>query len=189
MEKPTLYFDETVKLAQMGCQRSMTKIWNDNIGMARHLAKTFVSSNSEMDEVVCVGMTKAFKCLHQWNGSGPFQGWLRTVLRRTYINHSQDRRRKLETRPTISSGEIEMYDRIDDSSKPGDFIATAIIMKGVKTLSRSQQRTFELVGIQQYTYEQAAAEIGTTPGTIKANMFDARQKLKRYCIDNGLVEA
>jgi RNA polymerase sigma-70 factor (ECF subfamily) len=189
MEKPILYFDETVELAKMGCQKSMTKIWNDNVGLARHLSKTFVSSKSEMDEVVCIGMAKAFKCLHQWNGSGPFQGWLRTVLRRTYINHCRERMSRLEKRPTISSGEIEMYDTVAESSEHGDFIAAAKIMEGVKTLCRSHRRTFELVGIQQYTYEQAAAELGTTPGTIKANMFDARQKLKRYCIDNGLVEA
>lgn len=188
MEKPTLYFDETVKLAQMGCQRSMTKIWNDNLGMARKIAKTFVSSKSEMDEVVAIGMTKAFKCLHQWNGSGPFQGWLRTVLRHMYINHYREKMRRLETRKIYSVGEIEKFDTIADSTRHGDFVALDLIMEGVKALPRSHRRTFELVGIQQYTYEQAAKELGTTPGTVKSNMFEARQKLRKYCIANGLVE-
>lgn len=190
MEKPTLFFDETVELAKRGCQKSISKIYKDNYEFAVKLAWSFSSSKEETDELACLGMMRAFKSINQWNGSGPFQGWLRTVLRRAYISHFREKMGKLERAKIVSVEPDGFQLDVEDPTKFSDFTVIELIEKGLQTvLCENQRRTFELVGLKQFTYEDAAKELGTTLGTVKSNMFDARTKLKKYCAQMGIKKA
>lgn len=180
--KEVTHFNDTVRLAKLGCQRSITQLWNEHKYLAEYIVRKYVRQDYEVDEVVSLAMTRAFAKLPIWDGTGKFSSWLSVVVKRVALSYVKER--MLRRRDIVELVTNEHDQPIKE--KQSDFLAERMIHDFVTKLPKHQRKIFECMAIREMTYPEAAKELGTTVGTVKSNMFEARQRLKKLCIDAGL---
>lgn len=115
-------------------------------------------------------------------GSDNFSGWLHTVA--ANLTYDALRKRKADT----------LRNRVytEKEQQPGGFTSTetlllekeytALVQMALDTLPDKQKQVFILIKQQGLSREEAAAQLGVAPETVKSNLQAATQKLRAYCI-------
>lgn len=125
---------------------------------------------------------KAYKALHTFHG-GAFKPWLLRIVTNTCYDYLRARKRK----PTnslddaIESGSHQLRFR-DSSEGPEDYVErrelNGIIQWAVEQLSEHQRAVVVLVDIEGFSYEETAAILSVSLGTVKSRLSRARAKLR-----------
>ena len=180
-QKEVIHFNETVTLAKLGCQRSITELWNSNRELAVKIARKYVDNEFEVDDIVSLAMVRVFSKLSAWDGTGSFASWVSVVIKRVALSYIKDSRRK--TRNVV---ELENASDRHESFEMNDFLAEQIIHSLINKLPKSQRRVIDCMVVQGMTQNEAARALGTTIGTVKSNIFEAKHRLRQMCIEAGL---
>lgn len=147
------------------------------------LKKTGDESTAEDLTIETFG--KAFQCLHQYTPEFAFGTWINKIAANNFIDHKRRTKRKtLSIDNTFEDDEGQTY------SPPGipcgqpdpeeNFILKqkAILMHEiVDGLKPHYRKLIELRYFSEYSYQEIAKELGLPLGTIKAQLFRARELL------------
>jgi RNA polymerase sigma factor (sigma-70 family) len=128
---------------------------------------------------------KAFQCLNQYTPEFAFGTWINKIAANNFIDHKRRTKRKtLSIDTTFEDTEGHIY------SPPGipceqpdpeeNFIRKqkAILMHEiVDGLKPHYRKLIELRYFSEYSYQEIASELGLPLGTIKAQLFRARELL------------
>ena len=153
------YTDKLVDEARTGNRRALAELWNQWKPLAYKTSARYLTDRGELDQAASQGLAKALMNLDKWSGTGPFAAW----LSRTVRNETIDWIRQFKTKAKAFSD-----------------------IEGVDQLPSRQQLAFKLVVYEDLSYEQAAVQMGTTAGSVKSNVHDAKVKLRKRLSRTGL---
>ena len=126
----------------------------------------------------------------QWNGQGPFKGWLFRIATNLALNHLRTRRRQPE-QPLDMPDYLVDDDDLPDT--PGWLVDTAslgpeAVVEQVERGARLQQiiqdlpeekrELLHLVHQMELSLREAADELGIPEGTAKSRLYYAREQVK-----------
>ena len=116
---------------------------------------------------------RAFAAIDSFRGDSAFGTWLHTVATSTTINEL--RRRKREQTRNVPLDEALHIER---SAPPSDPVLRDRLMRAVNALPEGCRTVFMMHDAEGYTHDEIAAVLGVTPGTSKAQLARAREKLR-----------
>ncbi len=125
------------------------------------------------DDLVQDCLVRAMSKWHLWRRPGNLRAWLFTILHNIYVNDVQ----KAATRPNV----IELQEYLPGISVPpeqGEGLALREVAQSVHRLPDEQKQILLLVGLEGFSYEEAAQITGVPEGTVKSRLSRARRKLK-----------
>lgn len=155
-----------------------------NILMRRHknfvyaIAYRYMNDYDEAQEITQETFINVFRSLEKFNGKSKFRTWLYRI---TVNNALSQKRKKVFSKIYVRDDSNEYYEIQSDSPDGLQEIENENFKiefeKAMKKLPTKQRETFALRYFEKMSYEEISEILGTSVGGLKANYFQAVQKL------------
>lgn len=125
------------------------------------------------DDLVQDCLVRALSRWHLWRRPGNLRAWLFTILHNIYVNDVE----KLAARPNV----IELQEYLPAIAVPPEQTAgleLREVSRALQQLPDEQRQILLLIGLEGFSYEEAAAITGVPIGTVMSRLSRARQKLR-----------
>lgn len=133
----------------------------------------YAKDYDEAKDVLQDGFMKIFEKIHQYEGRGHFEGWMRRVIVNTALaEYRKQRHLTLESTYPLASDETT-FEHIESDMN------TEELMKLIKDLPPQYKLVFNLYAIEGYAHKEIAEMLNITEGTSKSNLSRARDILQK----------
>lgn len=144
----------------------------------------YSKDREEAAEMLQKSFIKVFASLHQYRREGSFEGWIRTVVVTTSLQHLR-KRSGLHAMVTIENSGIS---QMEEKEHIESNLSTKELLELVQSLPVAYRQVFNLHVFEGYKHREIAAMLGISENTSKSNLFDARQWLKDRVIKANLLK-
>jgi len=181
---------DLVKMALNGDQRAYGKLMARYRDSIFFMIQKMVNNRNDAEDLTIEAFGKAFQNLHKYSAEYAFSTWLYRIA----INNCIDfiRKKRLETFSLDESLEND-----EGSKTPKNYASDSLDpeekaikeerilrMRGViERLHVKYRRLIELRYLKEYSYDEIAKEMGLPLGTVKAQLFRAKELLKNMIHD------
>ncbi|MCX7863077.1 MAG: RNA polymerase sigma factor [Bacteroidales bacterium] len=139
----------------------------------------YARNADDAKDILHDGFLKVFKCLHEYKGTGSFEGWIRRIMVHTAINTY----RLYNSRWFFieDNTEIDTPDEITIE----DNISYEELIKHINALPDGYRIVFNMYVIEGYKHQEIAQMLGISESTSKTQLLKARKLLtKRLGVKN-----
>ena len=178
------YDYELVRQAIDGNQRAYADLMDRYKDAIYFLLLKMVNNKSDAEDLTIEAFGKAFKNLHQYTPSYAFSTWLFKIATNNYIDFIRKKKANLISidHPQDSESSIQMPTTIQSNTlDPEETLIkeqNVILVQGLVAKLKPRYRTLiELRYFKEYSYEEIADELDLPLGTVKAQLFRARELL------------
>jgi RNA polymerase sigma-70 factor (ECF subfamily) len=134
----------------------------------------YVNNHSDASDMAQEVFLKAYKAVGRFRGESAFSTWLYRIAVNTCLNFRATRR--LPSQPLmddVADKTRGIADRIEQDE------LSAQVREAVSRLPEKQRATLILKIYHDLTHEQVAEILGSSVGTVKANLFHALANLRK----------
>ncbi|MDR2425050.1 MAG: RNA polymerase sigma factor [Prevotellaceae bacterium] len=174
---------ELVKLAQQNSQMAYTALMKRHYEGLQRYVNQIIRNNTFTNDVVQETFDKAFSKLHLFDDAYPFTAWLYRIARNTAIDFMRKYKSTTLHIDYGSGEELTVNEQVLNSGAPSpeeDMIhhQEEDIMKNlIKKMQPKYRRIIEMRYIKDYPYEEIARNLNIPLGTVKAQLFRAKNIL------------
>ena len=138
----------------------------------RRYARGLVSDRARADDLVQDTLERAWRHFAMWRRRGAVRAWMFGILHNLFVDRLRGQRRSLED----EAGEHlpEMADR----ASPADRLELRDLERALQRLPAEQREVLLLVGVEEFSYQEAAAVLGVPLGTVMSRLSRARERLR-----------
>ena len=179
----SLQDEKYVKKALEGDQRAYQQLTEKYRRPLQYHVTKMVKETEQVEDLVQEAFIKAFKNLDSYNSSYAFSTWLYRIT----TNHTIDYLRKKKLRTTsidkpIKTREGEMSFELPDEQAQTDRTIIRkqrkkIITHAIENLPEKYRQVIEMRHIEELSYQEIADKLDLPLGTVKAQLFRAREFL------------
>ena len=135
------------------------------------------SYNEDLEQEVYL---KVFENMpEKYKEEGKLGAWIRTVATNVCFDYFKTNKYKSEA---AEDGGVVMEDMPDSNPSQEEVLdqkqRQRIILKEISRLPSKMRRTIELYEFEELSYEEIAKKTGTSVGTVKSRLFNARKILE-----------
>jgi RNA polymerase sigma-70 factor (ECF subfamily) len=140
----------------------------------RRFARSLERNRVAADDLVQETLERAIKKMHLYEPSGPFIGWLNTIMRNLFVDRV--RRRKITASTSLDEApRNEPY----QNENQVDRLVLKELRVAVDLLPVEQKQVLLMIAVQGLSYEDAAQHLDVPLGTIRSRLFRARANLQQ----------
>lgn len=140
-----------------------------------HLALSMTRNEATARDLAQESLLRVWKALPAYNGRASLSTWIYTITRNVCLTELTRAARKqaLSLDAPESAGTVEALAAPEVSDAASQMDIEVMLSK----LPEKYQRVLRLFYLEQKSYEETAALLGCPIGTVKTNLFRARQEL------------
>ena len=138
----------------------------------RRYAYALRRDHAAADDLVQDTLERALLHWSSRRSDGNLRAWLFTILRNLHIGS----RRQAQRRGTTV--EIEEADLPDTAAGPDSMLETRDVLAALDQLPEEQKSLLLLVGVEDFSYEEAARILDVPVGTVMSRLSRARKRLR-----------
>jgi RNA polymerase sigma-70 factor (ECF subfamily) len=176
---------ELVKHASNGNQKAYAELMSRYREAIYFMLLKMVNNKTDAEDLTIEAFGKAFKNLDQYSPNYAFSTWLFKIASNNCIDYLRKRRANLisiDGAFSDDSKEVEPQINLKDTElNPEETLIReqkAVLMRTiVKKLKPRYRSLIELRYFREFSYEEIAEEMGIPLGTVKAQLFRARELL------------
>ncbi len=135
--------------------------------------------DARADDLVQDCLLRALSRWHLWRRPDNLRAWLFTIMHNIYVNDVA----RAAVRPNVVEL-TEFTPGIGVPAEQGHGLALRDVADGIDRLSDDQRQTVLLIGLEGFSYEEAARITGVPLGTVMSRLSRGRQRLRDY-LENG----
>ena len=148
-----------------------------HIPRLRRYARALTGDRSAADDLVQDTLERALSRFHLWRQGSDLRAWLFTIMHNIYVNQTRSRmRHPHETLDEPSADALQ--------AREPDWGELRDIDDALSRLPGEQRAVLLLVGLEQFTYEEAAQVLDIPLGTVMSRLSRGRERL-RLLLDVG----
>jgi RNA polymerase sigma-70 factor (ECF subfamily) len=165
---------EAVEACQRGEREAFDRLVERYQRDIYRLCYRYVNNHEDASDMAQEVFLKAYRAIGRFRGDSSFSTWLYRIAVNTCLNFRSGRRPLTQ----------ELSDSLPDHAAPvserleGEESA-ARVRDAVSRLPQKQRATVILKVYHDLTHEEVAGILGSTVGTVKANLFHALGKLRK----------
>ena len=142
-----------------------------HIPRLRRYARALTGDRAAADDLVQDTLERALSRFHLWRRGSDLRAWLFTIMHNIFVNQARSRMRYPHDALDESTADALQY-REPDWSDLRD------IGGALAKLPVEQRTVVLLVGLEQFTYEEAARVLEVPIGTVMSRLSRARERLR-----------
>ena len=138
---------------------------------------------------------KIFRNIHTFDETRPLLPWLKRVAINTCLNYKRDNKKLPKLSLDLETGENENSTLLDCIAAVDDTEETAIFHETQEAVTKSLQKLpdnyrlpLTLRYLENMSYEEIASVLKQPLGTIKSNVYRARNMMKKSLQVHGILE-
>lgn len=143
----------------------------EHLPAMRAFALSLSRNSATADDLVQDSIVKAWTNIDKFEPGTNLRAWLFTILRNTYYSMCRKRSREVEDPTGAVAGNLSEKPHHDGRLAIRDFRAA------FAQLTDEQREALVLVGVEGFSYQDAAKMCGCAAGTIKSRVNRARKRL------------
>ncbi|MBI2297270.1 MAG: RNA polymerase sigma factor [Betaproteobacteria bacterium] len=144
----------------------------EQIPRLRRYARALTGERSAADDLVQDTLERALSRFHLWRRGSDLRAWLFTIMHNLYVNQARSRVRHrheaLETEPAAEAVHAREPDWLELRDLDG----------ALARLPDEQRAVLLLVGLEQFTYDEAARILDIPIGTVMSRLFRGRERMR-----------
>jgi RNA polymerase sigma-70 factor (ECF subfamily) len=148
-----------------------TTCYKEYYGRMMAVVLRYTSSREDAKEIINSSFLNAFKSVHNYSGSGSFEGWLRTIVKRAAIDHCRKYVYNKAPQHEILEFDASVYNDAISQLQADDFL------KLIDQVPPASRAVFNLFAIEGYGHREISETLGISEGTSKWHLSNARKKL------------
>ncbi len=182
---------ELVKSAQKGDQHAYTELMTRYRDAIYYMILKMINNTSDAEDLTIEAFGKAFKNIEQYSPSFAFSTWLFKIASNNCIDFLRKKKaRQISIVSNQSDNSNVMSDGINEETSisirsdlpdPEEALIKSqkkiLLREIVDTLKPRYRRLVELRYFKEFSYEEIATELDIPIGTVKAQLFRARELL------------
>jgi len=138
------------------------------------LCYRYVNNHHDASDLTQDSFLKAYRAIGRFRGDSAFSTWLYRIAVNTCLNFRASRHRPSEE---LKDDVVDAGPRVDDRIEDDEL--SQQVREAVSRLPEKQRATLILKVYNDLTHEEVAAILGSTVGTVKANLFHALGNLRK----------
>jgi RNA polymerase sigma-70 factor, ECF subfamily len=170
--------------AVLACQRGEREAFDQLVERYQRdiyrLCYRYVNNHEDANDMAQEVFLKAYRAIGRFRGDSSFSTWLYRIAVNTCLNFRALRRPETqelpEGLPDRRPGAVADIQSEEEARR---------VRKAVARLPEKQRATLILKIYHDLTHEEVAGVLGSTVGTVKANLFHALGNLKRLMAEAG----
>ena len=152
----------------MGDQESLI---TQHLPRLRRYARALTGDRNAADDLVQDTVERALSRFHLWRPGSDLRAWLFTIMHNIYVNQTRSRIRHPHEPLDESTAE-------DLRMREPDWGALRDIDDALARLPSEQRSVLLLVGLEQFSYEEAARVLDVPIGTVMSRLSRGRERLR-----------
>jgi RNA polymerase sigma factor (sigma-70 family) len=169
----------------MGNQKAYAALMDLHWNMVYDFLLVKTGDEATADDLTIEVFGKAFKNLHQYSPDFAFGAWISKIASNHFIDHYRKTRNKTFPLSGTVAANDESLDCVpclacEDPDPEENFIRKQKVLlmhETVKRLKPHYRKLIELRYFKEYSYQEIAAEIDMPMGTIKVQLYRAKELL------------
>jgi RNA polymerase sigma-70 factor (ECF subfamily) len=138
------------------------------------LCYRFVNNHEDANDLAQEAFIKAYRALDRFRGQSAFSTWLYRIAVNTCLNFRAARKPPADELPeALADGRARADEGLLSEERARG------VREAIKKLPEKQRATLILKTYHDLSHEEVARVLGSTVGTVKANLFHALGNLKR----------
>lgn len=146
----------------------------------RRYARALLGDKARAEDLVQDCLERAWGRLHLWRDGSNLRTWLFTIMHNLHANAARTASRRPQTVPLDESGFAAPTRAAQE-----DGLELASIEAALATLSEEQRAVILLVGLEEMSYQQAAAVLDVPIGTVMSRLHRGRERLRQVLTGSG----
>jgi RNA polymerase sigma-70 factor (ECF subfamily) len=142
-----------------------------HIPRLRRYARALTGERSAADDLVQDTLERALSRFHLWRQGSDLRAWLFTIMHNIFVNQIRSRMRHPHE-PLDDNAADELHAHEPDWGELRD------IEEALALLPAEQRAVLLLVGLEQFTYEEAARVLDIPLGTVMSRLSRGRERLR-----------
>lgn len=165
---------ELVKRCLEGRRDAHHALFKLYAGKMLTVCRRYFDNVEEAEDVLQEGFIKVFERLHQWQGTGPLGGWIRTVMINTALTHLRSSK-KWQSNTDIENATHLTSEESDVLSSMG----AEEILSLIAAMPTGYRTVFNLFVIEGYAHKEIAEMLGISENTSKTQFLKSKEWLKK----------
>ena len=149
----------------------------------RRYARALTGDRSAADDLVQDTLERALTRMHLWRRGSDLRAWLFTIMHNVFVNQVRSRARHQHEALEADAGAEALRGRDPDWMELRD-LASALAR-----VPDEQRAVLLLVGLEQFTYDEAAHILKIPIGTVMSRLSRGRERLRGLLGDGSNVTA
>lgn len=173
---------EYIEKAKQGDQRSFTYLFNRYYNLVKYVVYGIVKNESIAEEIVSTTFTKAFQRISTYVNYISFEMWLKKIASNSaidYIRHVKNDEDLYYVDDELNYIQLESQEFDPESTMVGSE-DREILLDKLARLRSTYRNALEMRYLRGMSYKDISETLGRPIGTIKSDLFKAKQKLKRF---------
>ncbi len=164
--------EQIIEGCKRGDRRAQRQLYERFAPEMYALCRRYVRDEQAAEDLVAEGFYKALTRLHQYEGSGSFEGW----LRRIFVNEALMylRRQRMQWQSPDEAPPAALSDRPVAESR----LAAEEILALLDELPPGYRAVFNLYAIEGFKHREIADMLGISINTSKSQLLLARKRLQ-----------
>ena len=181
---------EIIELALKGEEKAYAELLDRYQDSIYFLLLKKIGNENDAEDLMMETFAKAFNNLSQYTPVYAFSTWLFRIA----INNCIDFVRKKKIRPQSYDSGVDFHDPDNPNFTSSNLSPEDLVIKEqkaaelrdmIKTLKPRYARLIELRYYQEFSYEEIAEDMQLPLGTVKAQLFRARELLAPLLLSKG----
>jgi RNA polymerase sigma-70 factor (ECF subfamily) len=143
----------------------------------RRYARALTGERAAADDLVQDTLERAWRKLALWRPGSDLRAWLFTIMHNVHANQVRGRRP-----PAQSIDDADVLAGPSNVAQVSDLID---LEHALVRLPEDQRAVLLLVGLEQFSYQEAAGVLGVPIGTVMSRLYRARERMKELLDGSG----
>ncbi len=179
----------TLRRAQKGDARAFEMLVTPHEQMLWRVCWHYTHHQEDAADCLQETMLKAWKAIKTYRGDCSLSSWLYRIAATVCLDFLRKQKRLPETESADEMAEEEGFSPADDSPTPDEAVirreSADNIRAAIASLPAEMRTVIILYALQGLGYEEIAASMGTSVGTVKSRLNRARQKIAKFLQDGN----
>jgi RNA polymerase sigma factor (sigma-70 family) len=138
----------------------------------RRYARALMGDRAMAEDLVQDSLERAWSRFHLWRDGSNLRTWLFTIMHNLHANLARNASRRPQS--TVIDDEFTLPVRATQE----DQMEVSAIETALARLPEDQRQVVLLVGLEELSYQEAAAALGIPVGTVMSRLHRGRERLR-----------
>ena len=177
----------TLRRAQKGDAQAFEQLVTPHEQMLWRVCWHYTHHQEDAADCLQETMLKAWRAIKSYRGECSLSTWLYRIAATVCLDFLRKQKRLPQTESADEMAEEDGFAPVDDSPTPDEAVIRAEsadnIRAAIDSLPAEMRTVIILYALQGLGYEEIAAAMQTSVGTVKSRINRARQKITAYLAD------